>query len=300
VSDEQLIDGEFDLLEGNKAIAPVDDGEAIQVQAVSMKDPLTDAEMERVERAIIEKNYSGLDVRQRWEIYKRRCEQAGVDPMLGPLMWGKMDGKTTLLRTKILGAAQRDSRNISARIAEMSMDQELGIILVRTIHEAPDGRVHEDVGVESIAGLRAQDLGDAIMKAVTKAHSRTSDGMFGTGGSAMEEVRERRQDGIKTIDPSTGKISFGAPPTRTAEAARAGALAVGPRPVGPRPVGTPPSAAEALKKAAEAEGQGQDTGDVAANFVPAAPQIPQATAPTQPKGPRPIPKPGSTPPKVKK
>lgn len=249
-----------DLIEG-EAIELVDEATPppdLAKRGITQLSDLTDEEQARVAIRALNYDYSGLTVREKLGIYLKRCEVAGVNPLLRPFQWGTIDGKTQLVRTKALGAQVRQREAVSVRVVEQVFDVDRGVYAVRVVGETPDGRVDEDLGAESIIGMRGQDLADAMMKAFTKAKSRVTESMFSSGGGSDQTEVRRQEGGIRTIDPQVSRMVLPPPmvPGNGGEGRVAGVPGGGPPPppraIGAKPAGgSPPAAAEKAPEAAQ-------------------------------------------------
>jgi hypothetical protein len=118
--------------------------------------------------------------------YVYRCQSMGLDPASKPFDVLTLQGKKVLYANKACAAQLRAIHKISTAITE---EREWnGLLIVKTRAWYPDGRQHEDEGYAKIEGLSGDMLGNARLKAVTKATRRTVLHLCGLGELDESEV----------------------------------------------------------------------------------------------------------------
>lgn len=146
-----------------------------------------------------------LNPTQRIAYYRARCERAGLDPTAQPFEYLTLQGKTILYAKK--GATDQLASVHKIRTTILSQSTEGGVRVVTVRAEAADGRATEEVGVANVENLKGDNLGNAMMKAVTKAKRRAILSLCGLGMMDETEVET-----LPRADPSTGEVKRAAPP----------------------------------------------------------------------------------------
>jgi len=198
-----------------------------------------------------------LNPSQRIAYYRARCERAGLDPTAQPFEYLTLQGKTILYAKK--GATDQLASKHGIRTTILSQATESGVRVVTVRAEAGDGRVTEEVGVANVEGLKGDNLGNAMMKAVTKAKRRAILSLCGLGMMDETEV-----ESLPRADPQTGEVKRQPPPppTKPQAARTVDTTAVVP----PKPPSRPAPSQEPRKEAPQDDGidpqavpeQGQD------------------------------------------
>jgi hypothetical protein len=186
-----------------------------------------------------------LNPTQRIAYYRARCERAGLDPTAQPFEYLTLQGKTILYAKK--GATDQLASVHKIRTSILSQSTEGGVRVVTVRAEAADGRATEEVGVANVEGLKGDNLGNAMMKAVTKAKRRAILSLCGLG--MMDETE------VETVkaDPVTGEVKRALPATPPAkpQAARTvDTTASAP----PKPASRPAPSQEPRKEAPQDDG----------------------------------------------
>ena len=141
---------------------------------------------ETINSIILNGDLSKLSETQLSGYYIYRCQLLGLDPSTKPFDLLKLQGKLILYANKSCAANLRALNKISTMILEEREWNGLLIIRVRAWY--PDGRQHEDEGFASLAGLGGDALGNARLKALTKATRRAILHLCGLGELDESEV----------------------------------------------------------------------------------------------------------------
>ncbi len=169
-------------------------------------DPVT-VDASTMEKVVVNGDLSKLDSAQRLQWYKARCDAAGLDPRTQPFQYITLQGKLTLYATK--GATDQliANRRLSVEIPERGYVADLGIYEVRCRVTSPDGRTVEDVAALPVAGLKGDNLCNAVMKCITKAKRRTVLSACGLGmldESEVETIPDARQHHAGALPSAAG------------------------------------------------------------------------------------------------
>jgi hypothetical protein len=145
--------------------------------------------MELVERALVVGDLAELSPSQRAHYYVRVCESLGLNALTRPFEYLTINGKLTLYARRDATDQLRRRHGISVEIVERGEQGDLYVVRARAT--APDGRVDEATGAVSIAGLKGEALGNAVMRAETKSKRRVTLSIVGLGW-----VDESELDGV--------------------------------------------------------------------------------------------------------
>ena len=140
---------------------------------------LTD--MQAIEQIVMTGDLSKLSSEQRVAYVKHVCDSLGLNPATRPFEFQMFQGKLVMYAKKDCTEQLRKIHKVSIRIIGRDSNTETGVytVIVRGVDK--DGKKDESSGSVSIAGLRAMDLANAMMKAETKAKRRLTLSICGLG-----------------------------------------------------------------------------------------------------------------------
>jgi hypothetical protein len=147
---------------------------------------VTEDTQRAIEKALIGGDLSDLSLEQRGALYQQVCASLGLNPLTQPFGYLQLQGKLRLYALKGCTDQLRALRKISIEIVSMKVEQDLFMVHVRARDEA--GRVDEDVGFALITNKKGDDLGNAKLKAITKAKRRCTLSICGLGMLDESEV----------------------------------------------------------------------------------------------------------------
>ena len=152
-------------------------GEKLQTQR---KQPTSLEELSATaESVLIEGDLAKLSASDRVRYYNLVCETAGLNKLTRPFAYLKLNGKLVLYAQK---AATDQLRRIHGVSIEVVSRQTIdGLYVVSARATTKDGRTDEDDAAVSVQGLKGENLGNAMMKCVTKAKRRVTLSMCGLG-----------------------------------------------------------------------------------------------------------------------
>ena len=154
-----------------------------------------------LERVLVDGNIAALSPQQRMEYYKMRCDAAGLDYRAQPFAYMQLQGKLTLYCTKA-GAQQLCSKyRISTSIVNRRVENDLVFYTVTA--RTPDGQSADDEGFATTKGLVGEALGNANLKALTKAKRRAVLSLCGLG--EMDETEVDSIAGAVKVNLDTGE-----------------------------------------------------------------------------------------------
>jgi hypothetical protein len=130
---------------------------------------------------VVEGDLGRLTPKERVAYYHARCKELGINPAAKPFGFIRFEGtsRVEMYALKSCTDQLRALRSISLTIK--AERQEGDVYIVHCKASTPDGRADEDFGAVSIAGLKGNQLANAIMKAITKAKRRTTLSICGLG-----------------------------------------------------------------------------------------------------------------------
>lgn len=132
-----------------------------------------------MEALVVGGDMSKLSSGQRLQVYKARCEAAGLDPRSQPFEYVSLQGKLTLYARK--GATDQLAAIHGAKCRYVSRETSDDIHSVIVEVSLRDGRSTEEIGCVNIKGLTGDNLANARMKASSKAKRRAILSLCGLG-----------------------------------------------------------------------------------------------------------------------
>jgi len=171
----------------------------------------------QLQQVILKQDLRTLSDQDKLIYYKKVCESIGINPLTKPFDYIVLNNKQTLYATKNCTDQLRSLHKISIAVKDRKIDNGLLTIVVEA--EDAKGRKDSDMGFANVQGLRGDPLGNAMLKAVTKAKRRVTLSICGLGGfldeTEVEDLPQRAvskhkqgkmtpttQDVLKRIDES--------------------------------------------------------------------------------------------------
>ena len=164
-----------------------------------------------IEKALTVGDVSKLSPEVRVQYYQALCQSTGLNVLTRPFILLKgQDGALHWYPT--VGAAEqlRKLHHVSTKILSRERTED-GLYIVTVQAYTPDGRQEESQGIEFLGGLKGQALGNAMMKASSKALRRATLALCGLGMSLAEDERGQ----VVPFDAQTGAVEL--PPAPEAE-----------------------------------------------------------------------------------
>ena len=146
---------------------------------------------EVLEKVILNADLSSLSPTELVTYLYRVCDKFGIDPITQPFQFIKLNGKLTLYATKACAAALIELKSISTKIVSQEQFQDVFVVTCEATRKDENNEIQtaQDIGVVPIAGLKGDQLGNAMMKAATKAKRRTVLNMAGLGATDESELQ---------------------------------------------------------------------------------------------------------------
>lgn len=139
-----------------------------------------------IEAALVEGDLSKLSTEDRITYYTRMCDSVGLNPTTKPFEYLKLNGKLVLYARKDCTDQLRSLRKVSIAIVARENVGDVYVVTARAT--LPDGRTDESTGAVACAGLRGDNLANALMKAETKSKRRVTLSICGLGILDESEV----------------------------------------------------------------------------------------------------------------
>jgi hypothetical protein len=147
-----------------------------------------------IESVLIQGNLKELSSELKTQYYQEVCKSLGLNPLTQPFAYITLNGKEVLYAKRDCTEQLRKIHNVSLTITNREKIDDLYIVTARA--SLPSGRVDEKIGAVSVAGLKGENLANALMKAETKASRRVTLSIVGLGLLDETEVET-----IAVIDP---------------------------------------------------------------------------------------------------
>lgn len=138
-----------------------------------------------LEKALINGDLSTLSAEDRLLYYRQTCESLGLNPLTKPFDYIKLNGKLTLYARKDATDQLRKLHGVS--IEKPDIQQIDNLIIVTVVASDGHGRTDSDIGVVGKGDMQG-NIGNALMKAVTKAKRRVTLSICGLGMLDETEV----------------------------------------------------------------------------------------------------------------
>src|SRR5690606_12154285 len=139
-----------------------------------------------LEQVVIQGDLSKLSPAERVAYYKAVCESVGLNPLTKPFDYIVLNGRLTLYARRDAAEQLRKIHGIS--ITRLEHDYQDDLYVVTAYGQDRNGRVDAATGAVAIAGLRGDQLANALMKAETKAKRRLTLSLAGLGWLDETEV----------------------------------------------------------------------------------------------------------------
>lgn len=139
------------------------------------------------ELALVQNDLSKLNTPERLSLYNKTCESIGLNPLTQPFGYIEFrGGKLSLYAKKDATDQLRKLHSVSVTIVSKEIVNDNYVVIARA--KDREGREDEDMGSVSIKGLSGDNLGNAMMKAITKAKRRVTLSICGLGMLDETEV----------------------------------------------------------------------------------------------------------------
>jgi hypothetical protein len=141
-----------------------------------------------MERVIITGDLAKLTPEERVTYYMRVCESLGLNPLTKPFDYIVLNNKLTLYPNKDCAAQLRSIQSVSVDDIDIQVVGEAYVVKVKGHNR--EGRQDADMGYVSIVGMRGNDIGNAMKKAVTQGKRRLTLSLVGLGWLDETEIEQ--------------------------------------------------------------------------------------------------------------
>jgi hypothetical protein len=184
-----------------------------------------------LERVVLHNDLRQLTPADRVAYVKALCRSLGLNPLTQPFQYITLSGRLTLYATADCAEQLRKIHGVSVKVMSVGYD-EGDLYVVRVEATDKTGRTDADMAVVPIAGLRGVDLGNAMMKCLTKAKRRVTMSICGLGLLEESETDTIPHAAPVRVDMATGEVLEEAPKPKNGKLA-AFAATLGPAPAPP-------------------------------------------------------------------
>ena len=153
---------------------------------VEHANPMTMIDQNAIEAALMDGDLSRLSAEEKLSHYQMVCKTVGLNPLTKPFQYITLNGKLQMYALKGATDQLRKIYKIDCEVVKTETVNGLYIVQVKVKDKY--GRVDEDMGFAKIENLNGDALGNAMLKAVTKAKRRATLSMCGLGMLDEDEV----------------------------------------------------------------------------------------------------------------
>lgn len=159
--------------------------------------------LDLLEQVVVNGDLAKLSAPQRLNYYRQVCQSCGLNPLTKPFDYINLNGKLTLYARKDATDQLRKIHGVS--IDDIQKDVEGDLFIVTVKGSDRDGRRDVEMGVVNKNEMRG-NVGNAMMKAVTKAKRRLTLSLCGLGWLDETEVETIPDARSVIVDSATGEI----------------------------------------------------------------------------------------------
>jgi hypothetical protein len=160
-----------------------------------------------IERVLIGGDLAKLSPDQRVSYYNKTCETLGLNPLTRPFDYITLQGKMTLYARKDATEQLRKIHGVSIRITRAEKIDDIFLVVAEATDK--NGRVDAATGAVSIAGMKGDNLANALMKAETKSKRRVTLSICGLGlldETEIETIPDAVKEAPKTVEAPKPEI----------------------------------------------------------------------------------------------
>ena len=141
-----------------------------------------------MESVLLKGDLSKCTPQERSDYYLQVCKSVGLNPLTQPFQYIVLNGKLTLYARKDCTDQLRMIHNVS--VSDLTESEREGVFVVTAKVQNGVGRTDMAKGAVNIAGLKGENLANALMKAETKAKRRATLSICGLGMLDELEVED--------------------------------------------------------------------------------------------------------------
>ena len=166
--------------------------------------PMTMIDQNAIESALMDGDLSRLSSDQKLSHYQMVCKTVGLNPLTKPFQYITLNGKLQMYALKGATDQLRKIYKIDCEVVKTETVNGLYVVQVKV--KDKHGRVDEDMGFARIENLQGDALGNAMLKAVTKAKRRATLSMCGLGMLDEDEVKSIPAQAVRQEDELNEQI----------------------------------------------------------------------------------------------
>ncbi len=155
---------------------------------------LTAIDADAIRKVVLHGDLSSLSPQQKDNYYMNVCHTVGLNPLTKPFDFIKFQGKEVMYANKGCAEQLRMIHKIGLKVVAKERVDDVFVVTTEAI--TPDGRVDSSTGAVPIAGLKGNDLANAMMKAETKSKRRVTLSICG-----LNMLDETEIETIKDAEP---------------------------------------------------------------------------------------------------
>ncbi len=163
---------------------------------------------EAVEQALVQGDLAKLTPTDRVKLYLEVCGSLGLNPLTVPFQYITLNNRLVLYALKSCTDQLRFLHSVNVEIVSRERIDDIYVVTTRA--RLPNGRTDEEIGAVPIAGLKGEQLANALMKASTKAKRRVTLAIVGLSmldETEIETIRDARRPTFQIeADRATGEI----------------------------------------------------------------------------------------------
>lgn len=161
-----------------------------------------------MESVLIGGDLSKLTPEQRGIYYLKVCDSVNLNHFTKPFEFITLNGKLVLYAKRDATDQLRSLHNVS--VEEITSAERESVYIVTAKVKNANGRTDVSTGAVNIAGLKGNDLANALMKAETKAKRRATLSICGLGFVMDEtEIETVKNDIVPMTGSITAKEAYG-------------------------------------------------------------------------------------------
>ena len=158
------------------------------------------------ELALVQNDLSKLNAQERLSLYNKTCDSLGLNPITQPFGYIEFrGGKLSLYAKKDATDQLRKIHGVSVEIVSKEVVNDNYVVIARA--KDAQGRVDEDMGSVTIKNLSGETLGNAMMKAITKAKRRVTLSICGLG--MLDETETESIKDAKIVNDNNKELGEG-------------------------------------------------------------------------------------------
>lgn len=158
-------------------------------------------QLDKLSAVLISGDLKSLSQAERVSYNHKVCASLGLNPLTNPFEYITLNGKLRLYAKKDCTDQLRRIYSVSVEFTETKLMND--VFMVKARATTPTGRIDESWGAVGVAGLKGEQLANAMMKAETKAKRRVTLSICGLGvldESELENIRDAERTRVSSLN----------------------------------------------------------------------------------------------------